>query len=392
MKKIKILNATKDPSIIKDVRETLEGEKDFELIKETAKAENLSSHLAKQKPNVVLFDFATLPDPFNLLEKMVAEHSNIAFVVVLLEKDDADQERIFRLGAQEIIRFPFESGELTSIISRAAENLSHDIKSDKNAADSGPTAFFGHTVTVFSPKGGIGTSTVATNLAVALQKALKQDVLIIDGKHQFGHVALYFNIRTGNSIADLIAHANELDEQLIRQVVIKHASGVHVLPSPLSVVEAQGIKPKELFDVLQFLQKLFPIIVIDGGNTLNENTVTYMDSSDRVLLVLSSDIASMRDARQFMEVAASLTYPKEKILLLLNLIGKKAAVKKEEIERILKMQIFGRIPSDENAILSSLNEGVPLQISKPRHPIGRAINDISKDLLKEFEAIGMKLE
>jgi pilus assembly protein CpaE len=239
-----------------------------------------------------------------------------------------------------------------------------------------------NTYTVFSPKGGAGTTTVAINLAISLQKELKEDVLLIDGKHLFGHVALFLNLFTGNSITDLIAHAGKLDQQLIKQVVEQHASGVYVLPSPNSISQAQGIKPENLFKVVQSLQEVFPHIIIDGGNYLDENTVTYMDSSDKILLVLNPDLASMRDARQFLEISATLSYPKEKVLFLLNLVGRKADVKSDEIENILKMKIFGKIPADENLALSCLNEGVPIMMKKPRHPISRAYLDITKDLLK----------
>jgi len=127
---------------------------------------------------------------------------------------------------------------------------------------------------------------------------------------------------------------------------------------------------------------VFPNIIIDGGNYLNENTVTYMDSSDKILLVFNPDIASMRDVRQFMEISATLSYPKDKTLLILNLTGRKADVKMEEIENILKMKIFGKIPADDNLALSSLNEGVPILLKKPHHPISKAFNEITKELVK----------
>ncbi len=158
-----------------------------------------------------------------------------------------------------------------------------------------------------------------------------------------------------------------------------------MLPSPTSISEAQGIRPESLFTVLQALQGTFDHIVIDGGNHLDENAVTYMDASDKILLVMTPDLASMRDARLFLELAVTLGYPKDKILLVLNQAGRKADVKESEIEDILKVDIFGTIPADENMALSSLNEGVPVILKKSRHPISRAIKKIAKDLVKVIE-------
>ena len=241
------------------------------------------------------------------------------------------------------------------------------------------------TYTVFSPKGGVGTSTKAVNLAISLHKLLKEEVLLVDGKHLFGHLALYCNIRTNNSITDLIVHAGSLDEHLIKQVAVRHTSGIHVLPSPTSVVEAQGIKAKDLFKVMQGLQSVFPYIIIDGGNHLNENAVTYMDISDRIFLALNPDLASMRDARQFLDISATtLSYPEEKILLILNFSGRKEDIRSDEIEKILKKKIFGRVPADAHLALSSINEGVPICIKKPRHPISKAFNEIVVELTKSI--------
>jgi len=107
-----------------------------------------------------------------------------------------------------------------------------------------------------------------------------------------------------------------------------------------------------------------------------------MDASDKILLVLNADLASIRDARQFLDIAASLTYPKEKTQLILNLTGRKADVRIEEIEKILKTEFIGKIPADETLALSSLNEGVPIILKKPRHPISKAFDDIANVLIK----------
>ena len=243
------------------------------------------------------------------------------------------------------------------------------------------------TLSIFSPKGGAGSTTIATNLAISLYKKVKEDVLLVDGKHLFGHVTLYLNLLTGNSITDLIAHAGMLDEQLIKQVVVRHKSGIYVLPSPNAIAGAQGIRPEDLFKVIQGLQQVFPNIIIDSGNHLNDNTVTYLDSSDKILLVLGPDLAALRDVKQFLEIAASLSYPKDKILFILNQTGRKSDMQREEIENILKIKIFGKIPADDELALSSLNEGVPILMKKPRHPISRAITSITQDLVKEIQAM-----
>ena len=379
---ISILLISKNPFIYEATRATLAKVGFMNLLTKDVTVLNHMTVVAETKPDVILLDFEFQNQAVELLEQIITESPKSAVIVILSEADMEHSDRVIQSGARAFIQYPYQADNLIVTIKRVMELMVRDqdflVRIPAENAEIKPR----NTFIVFSPKGGVGTTTIAINLAISLQKTLNEEVLLIDGKHLFGHVALSLNLRTGNSITDLLTYAGMLDTRLIRQVVIKHMSGIHVLPSPISIFEAQGIKPDNLFKVIQSLQQAFSNIIIDGGNNLNENTVTYMDSSDKILLVLNPDLASMRDVRQFMEVAATLSYPKDKTLLILNQTGRKADVKREEIENILKVKIFGRIPSDENVALSSLNEGVPILLKSPRHPISKAFSDITTELVK----------
>jgi len=383
---VSILLVSKNSFIYEATRSTLGNVEFLSLIAKEITTSNYQAVIAETKPNVILLDYEFQNQPVDILEQITTDYPESAVIVILPESEMVNSDRMILSGAKAIIQYPYLADNLVVTIKRVLELKVRDhdylIRIPVHAAESKPR----NTFIVFSPKGGVGTTTIATNLAISLQKSLKEDVLLIDGKHQFGHVALYLNLRTGNSITDLLHYAGLLDQRLIRQVALKHISGINVLPSPNSIFEAQGIKPENLFTVIQSLQQVFSNIIIDGGNNLNENTVTYMDSSDKILLVLNPDLASMRDVKQFIEVATTLSYPKDKTLLILNHTGRKADVRREEIENILKMKIFGIIPSDENLVLSSLNEGVPVLLKSPRHPISKAFSDISSELEKIIQA------
>jgi pilus assembly protein CpaE len=376
-----ILLISKNSFIIEATRIKLAKVAFLQLISREVTSENLMSVIAETQPDVILLDFKFQNRPTDLIDTIKAEFPKCAVIAILPESEMVNSEQAVLPGAQAFVLYPYQSDILVVTIKRVlalmVRSQDYLIRIPDADVDIKPK----NTFTVFSPKGGAGTSTIAINLAISLQKALKEDVLLIDGKHQFGHLALYLNLHTGNSITDLTTHASMLDERLIEQVIIQHISGIHVLPSPNSIIDAQGIKPENLFKVIQSLQQIYSNIIIDGGNNLNENTVTYMDSSDKILLVLNPDLASMRDVRQFMEISTTLSYPKDKVLLILNLTGKKADIKREEIENILKMKIFGKVPGDAELALNSLNEGVPIVLKSPRHPISRAFSDIAAELV-----------
>jgi len=378
----RILLVSKNPSISETTYSALSKVKTLKLIEKKVTLKNLFPVIIDTQPDVILLDFEFCQHPFELEDKILSDYPKSTIVAILPESKTGNSDRVVLSGARAFIQYPFQSDELVITILRVLELSQHNYAHSSPAPSSDTYVNSKGTFTVFSPKGGSGCTTIATNLAISLHKTLKEDVLLIDGKLLFGHVALYLNLHTGSSITDLITHADMLDKRLINQVVVQHVSGIHVLPSPNSIVEGQGIRPESLFKVLQGLRQVYRYIIIDGGNNLNENAVTYMDFSDKILLVLNSDLASMRDVRQFVDISATLSYPKEKILLILNLTGRKADVQKEQIEDILKLKVFGEIPADENLALSSLNEGVPILMKKPRHRISRAFFDITKELVK----------
>jgi len=384
-KTINILLVSRNHSVIAASRKALAREKNMRILEKEVTPDNLFSLIKETQPDTILLDFGFQENPLELLKKIASESSKCALVAILSETGINYADKVDLSGKVGFVQYPYISGNLAATIKNTLQSLDGGNSTISESSVPETDIHRKHIFTVYSPKGGVGTTTTAVNLAIGMHKALKEDVLLVDGKHLFGHVALYCNIRSNNSISDLIARAGMLDERLIRQVAVEHASGIHVLPGPYSISEAQGIRPEDLYEVIQGLQQVFSYIVVDGGNGLNENTVTYMDASGKILLVINPDLASMRDARLFLQIAGTLSYPKDKILLILNITGRKADVKREEIEKIFKMEIFGKIPADEDLAINCLNEGVPIIIKKPRHPISNAFNDIAKELIKITE-------
>ena len=211
-----------------------------------------------------------------------------------------------------------------------------------------------------------------------------EEILLVDGKHLFGDVGLMLNIKTANSIIDLIPHVGHMDENLVRQTVIRHTSGIHVLPSPFSASIAQPIRPDDLFRIITGLRTVFQTMVVDGGNYLNDEVVTLMDSSERVILVITPDLSSLRNARLFLDICRTLSYPREKILLIMNKSSGRNDVSMSEVEKVLRSKVFGVIPADENFALSALNEGVPIISKRPNHPISKAYIKIAKSIIESI--------
>jgi pilus assembly protein CpaE len=377
--KSNLLIVSNSQPLVEDIESALKDEKDFIVLDHLDGNADIGPAIVKAQPEVVLLDINLKGEAtYDIVDKLASQFPSIAVVVILPETDVHKSDKVILSGARAFILHPFTKKNLMTSLRRVVELLKRNYPAF-SSQDLGIPAPVKpkNTFTIFSPKGGAGCTSIAVNLAIGLRQIIKESLLLVDGKHLFGHVAMMLNLRTANSITDLISHAGMLDQQLINQVVVDHVSGIKVLPNPSVIAEAQGIRPEDLFKVISELQSTFSVIIIDGGNYLNENTVTYMDASERVILILNPNLASIRDTRQFLEVARSLSYPAEKIMLVLNNTGHKTDIHKDEVEKILKAKVVCEVPSDENFAINSINEGVPMIIKNPRHPVSKAIQALA---------------
>ena len=137
-----------------------------------------------------------------------------------------------------------------------------------------------------------------------------------------------------------------------------------------------------MYNLLVDLQSVFPYIVIDGGNFLNDVAVTYMDASNKIILVVNPDIASLRDVSQFLEVCRTLSYPREKVQIVVNQYDKRDGLSITDIEKTLQTEVLGTIPLDRKTALQSINRGIPVTLQRQKTPLRKAYQTLAQDLLK----------
>lgn len=378
-----IVLITQNPLLVTEVQQALANEPGFGLLKNISHPDALGESIQPSHPSIVLVDYEIADEDklLKMIDSLASHYLSTAIVPILPESQIQFSNRVILAGARAFITYPFQKENLVSTLRRVRELLYRNLYISPNI--SAPTGRMSQSqfVVVFSPKGGVGCTTVSINLAIAMHQELKKKVLLVDGRPNLGHVALMLNLRTGNSINDLLSNADKLDEALISQVVVEHVSGIAVLASPTSFDSSPYLTPEILYKVLEVLKTIYPVIVIDGGSQLEDNLVTYMDTADNILLVINPDLASLRDARQFLNFSRTLSYPEHKINIVLNQSGHKADVKLNDIEKVLHSRIMGTIPADEDMMLSCLNDGVPVLMKKSNHPISKAFKALSTALV-----------
>jgi pilus assembly protein CpaE len=368
----------------KQISEALDSQEEFNPVVFLDSVNGWVKEIKNVDPEIIMIDSVLEGQPtLELIDDMSIQFPEASIIAILPNDNPLNAQKAMLAGARAFIVQPFTGVALLSTLRRMRDleerrRSEPPVSSKEEVNRTDPLQI----MTVFSPRGGAGCSTVAINLALALHGQVESRVLLMEGKLLFGHLALMLNIRAHNDITDLIPHASLLDENLVRDVVVRHASGIDVLLSPTDVQAGQGVRPEDLLNIVKGVRQMYDFIVIDGGSHLDENTVTLMDLSDRILLLTTPDLASLHDVSRFIQISRNLSYPPGKMLTLVNRADMMGGVKSKEIETALRREVFDHIPEDDPKVLRSLNRGVPHLYKYPRSPVSRSIRKIAKRIVE----------
>ncbi|HJW21338.1 MAG TPA: AAA family ATPase, partial [Candidatus Limnocylindrales bacterium] len=238
----------------------------------------------------------------------------------------------------------------------------------------------GQVVSLFSPKGGVGRTTIAVNLAVAAA-SLGRRVALLDASFQFGDVGVLLNLNPKNkSIADLAVELDAGEIESLETFMISHSSGIRVLLAPPKPEQAELIGPSAIRRVIDKLRADHDLVVVDCPATFNEPTIAVLDQSDTILTLLTLEITSVKNMRLFLETADQLGYAKDKIRLVLNRADSTLGIRVADVEHSIGRKVDHTIVSDGRSVVYALNRGVPFFLSNREA-------QVSQDILRLAQAV-----
>jgi pilus assembly protein CpaE len=391
--KIRVLIVDDIPETRDHLTKLLGFEGDIEVVGAAASgAEALS--LAKEiSPDVVLMDI-NMPDMDGIAatERMSTEAPDAAVVMMSVQGEADYLRRSMLAGAREFLVKPFSSDELTASIrqvhAREVEKQSRRAAAPVMAsAGEGGAAVpsvddrDGRIVAIFSPKGGVGRTTIAVNMAIAAATELGKSVVLMDGSFQFGDVGVLLNLNPKNkSIADLVPELEAGEPESLDTFVINHSAGVRVLLAPPSPEMAELITPTAVKRVLEALRRQHDLVIVDCTSWFNETTLSILDAADVVLTVLSLEITSIKNMRLFLEVAEQLGYERSKVKLVLNRADSSLGIRVSDVENSIGRKVDHTIVSDGRSVVYALNRGVPFFLSNRE-------TQVSQDILRLASAV-----
>jgi pilus assembly protein CpaE len=393
-KKIRVLIVDDIPETRENLRKLLFFESDIEVVGAADSGEEGITLAGELKPDIVLMDINMPGIDGITASEAITQQVPFAQVIMMSVQGEADYLRRSMLaGAREFLIKPFSSDELISSIrrvyqlgaSRRQAMPTLESAAPGRASQERPSEELGKILTVFSPKGGVGCSTVAINLAIALHKMEGAEVVLVDSSLQFGDVAVLLNLQATRTLADLAPHIDELDQDLLNHVSMPHSSGIKALLAPPRPEMADLIAPGILTTILDKLRHVYDYIVVDTPSSLADITLTVLDVADRVILIATPDIPSIKNAKLFFEVTEALEYPPGKTILILNKADRHANIRAEDIQASIKHPVASQLPLDERITTLAANQGIPFMMSAQTSPLAQAMAAFARHVASTLE-------
>jgi pilus assembly protein CpaE len=238
----------------------------------------------------------------------------------------------------------------------------------------------GRIITVFSPKGGTGKTVTATNLAVSFAKNAGKRTLLLDLDLQFGDAAIMLGIEPEKTIQDLVVAPGELDPEKLAGYTTRHVSGLDVLPAPIRPEDAELVTEQKLSRLLEVAKESYDVIVVDTSPFFHGPMLATLDRTDDLLLVCGLDVPTIKNVRLSLQTLQLLSFPSERIRIILNRANSNVGMKKGEVEAALEAKIRFEVPSDR-AVPLAVNRSNPAVLSDPKADFSRALREMAKALL-----------
>ncbi|GLI38922.1 response regulator [Geobacter hydrogenophilus] len=324
-----------------------------------------------RNPAIVILEVKELEKGVDTIRSILSRYPRTSIFVTAVEKNPDWILKLLRAGAVEYLVKPVEKIELLEALQKAGRLW------ESRQPDDAPS---GKIITVYNPIGGMGTTTVAVNVAAALA-AKNEKVALVDLNLFSGDVATFLDVTPRYTLSSVTSNISRLDASFLMSVMTRHSSGVYVLTEPMEVEDTAGITPDQVNRVLAFLKGVFSYIVIDTGGPLFGCNMATFKNSDHILFTTVLSLPALKNAKRYLTAMDKQGLTRDKITVVVNRYLPKADIKVEDASKVLDWKVFITVPNEYAEVVSSINRGVPIVKLSPRSGVSSAIVKLA-DMLK----------
>ncbi|ADL11785.1 response regulator [Acetohalobium arabaticum] len=357
-----------------NIKKLINLEKNLEVVAEAVDGKDVIEQAKEIKPDIILMDI-NMPKikGIKATEIITREVPETSIIMMSVQEEQDYLRKAMVAGAREYLIKPFSDDELITAINQVYDLEVERKSSLKQSREETEEAVEEKTISIFSSKGGVGKTLLATNLAVYLQQNKKGDVVLVDLDLQFGDLDVLLDLTPRITIADAVDELDNLNVQNIDDYLLSYENGLQVLASPLRPEEAEMINGEQIKKLLSILSEKFNYVIIDTAQSFSEHILAALDNSELILLIAMLDLSTIRNVRLCLEVMEELEYPEESIKLILNRYSKDIGISIEDLEENLNYSVDIKIPSNGSLTIDSINQGVPFILEEPRAKISKQL-------------------
>lgn len=331
--------------------------------------------IVSHKPNVLIcVAEEAYADNMALIKKCKEYYHGITVILISDNKDSEYILEAYKTGIKDFLKSPCDLEELKKSLSDLYEEVT-DIKR---------TGANGKIVSVFSNKGGIGVTTVATNLACSLAQLKDARVLLCDFVLHHGDIAIFLDTEIKYTINEIVANMNRIDKTFLENSLSRTPSGLFVLHSPENPEDSDYINTSHLLELIQQLKKYFDFIIVDTAHDYNDNNISIFDNSDVILELLTLELPCICNCGKTLEVFQKLRYERDKVKLIVNRTNAKNQIGVKIVEEQLNYPIFYQLPNDYPTVVKAINSGKSIFDVSKTSTISTAINGLRDTLLTDL--------
>jgi len=356
----------------------------MKIVGEAGSIEETFEKLEEKHVDVILIGSEVSGDGYKVAEKVNMEYPEVA--VIVIEKnlvEDTIHKALFA-GAKDVLVHPFTPTKLVDTIYRAHEMLKKkSIIHRESTLKSKKQSNLGKVITIFSTKGGVGKTFIATNLAVAVQKETRKRTVLVDLDLDFGNTSLALNIIPKFTLSDVVDDIRNIDQDLIENYLMIHESGISILAANAKPQITEFISADHIQIILRTLQKSYDYIIVDMPARFYEPVNPAFAISDSLFVITTPEISTIRNIKSALNTLNDLNYPKSKIKIILNRADPKGLIKAKDVEATLNHDIYGSIDFDYKTAISSLNEGVTVVEKNMKNGMGKEFMSLAKRIIQD---------
>jgi pilus assembly protein CpaE len=379
---ITVAIAEADPDHLARLRVLLLQDRHVRIIA-TATDRNQTFTLAEAAPDICLLSTTVAPrDSLILVRQLLDLAPDMQVLLVTELGDGVDVASAMLAGVRGILYKPLDPEDvLNTVRDVVGSEFARRQRFNDQARARAPKTAQGEMTVVFSPKGGVGCTLIATNLAIALARSTHKRVALVDYSLQFGTIGTQLNLHSTHTLSELLPHASSIDRGILDEVLVAHSSGVHVLLPPVMLEQVEGITTESLVNILEALRANYDYVVVDTWHAVEDATLAIMELADHLLVVTTPEIPALSTMRRFLDFLGRYPQLREKPQLVVNRHPSKGGLPLAELERSLGLSALATIPSDGQVMTLASNEGVPVSQTNGNSAAARNLTRLAEELV-----------